>query len=157
MRTAMLCLLALILVAASMNAQTTDQKPFVRATIEQTEQSLTMALNSDIPGLQVSAAATIRELKEMMPERSFSSLIVPLMRVVRNEEGERDARIVAALALHELNSSRGDYVIKTTSIETSNPRVARICSWLARPKNPGMNPELQTTDSSVVAEYFHHK
>ena len=103
---------------------------FTRATVEQTEQSLVQALESNSPGLHVSAAQTARDLKTLMPERSFSRLAIPLMRIVKDEGAESCARVVAAMALHELHSAIGDFAIAREVIFSDCPKMRHICSWL---------------------------
>jgi HEAT repeat protein len=125
-------------------------KPFTHATIEQSEQSLVKALESNSPGLQISAAATARELKQMFPDRAFSRLVNPLMGIVKNEDADRNARIVAAIALHELRSDKGDYAIKAMAHFTSDERVAYICSWLTRYRMEEANPDLASGNNQAV-------
>ena len=48
------------------------------------------------------------------------------MAVVNNESNDQNSRIVAALALHRLESERGDYAIKWTGYFTDAPRVKHI-------------------------------
>ena len=103
---------------------------FQSVTIEQSEKSLKMALEAPSPGLQLTAANTTRQLKELLPDQEFSSLIIPLMRIVKDKNAETSARIVAAIALHGLQSARGDFAISRTAKFTDNPRVKNICSWL---------------------------
>ncbi len=155
MRTSVVILGGLfILAGVAAQAQTTqiESKPFQHATVEQTEKSLVKALESNSPGLQLTAAATIRELKALMPERSFSSLVIPLMRVVKDEGADRDARIVAAIALHELHSEKGDYAIKSMAGGTANERFAYICSWLTVYRVKQGNPDFAAKDSASVAQ-----
>ena len=111
------------------------------------------ALESNSPGLQLTAAATVREMKALMPERSFSPLVIPLMRIVKDEAADRDARIVAAIALHELHSDKGDFAIKSMAQDTGNERFAYICSWLTFYRVKENNPEYAAKDStSSVAQ-----
>lgn len=116
---------------------------FINATVEQSEQSLKLALESNSAGLQVSAAQTARDLKALLPREEFSSLIIPLMRIVKNEDAGTPCRIVAAIALHNLRSERGDYAIARAAQFTGNERVKHICSWLSyhRKHGEGLQPE----------------
>ena len=120
--------------------------PFQNATIEQTEKSIIKALESDSPGLQTSAALTVRELKALMPDRSFSCFVIPLMRLVKDEEGERCPRVVAAIALHELHSARGDYAIAQQAKCTDCSCMKRTCNWLAYYQLLEDHPELARPD-----------
>ena len=160
MRTLGMFLVGFFLVAGiAAHAQEAEKtsKPFIHATVEQTEASLTKALESGSPGLQVSAAATVRELKAMLPDRPFSGLVIPLMAIVKNEDADRSARIVAAIALHELRSSKGDYAIKTMAHFTSDERVAYICSWLSYDRMKEENPNLASRGTGAVAENTNSK
>lgn len=103
---------------------------FMSATIEQSEKSLKIALEAPSQGLQLSAANTTRQLKELLPGQEFSSLVIPLMRIVKDENAETSARIVAAIALHGLHSAKGDFAISRTAEFTDNPRMKNTCSWL---------------------------
>jgi len=114
----------------------------VKATLEQSEASLVQALESNSEGLRLSAANTVRQLKERYPERSFSSLVVPLMRIVKDEAAEPSTRVVAAIALHGLHSAIGDFAIARTARFTDSPRVKHVCSWLAYYRGLEGSPEL---------------
>ncbi len=104
---------------------------FINATIEQSEKAIRNALDAPSPGLQISGANTARQLKELLPEESFSSLVIPLMRIVKDEKAQTSARIVAAVALHGMKSGRGDFAISRTADYTDNQRVKKVCFWLA--------------------------
>jgi hypothetical protein len=83
------------------------------------------------PGLHLTAANTARQLKELLPEREFTSLVIPLMRIVKDEDAETSAGIVAAVALSGLRSAKGDFVISRTAEFTQDQRVKTVCSWLS--------------------------
>lgn len=141
----------LAFVATTVCAQDPDpvSPPAVRfqhATIEQTEKSLVAALESPCPNMQVTAALTIRQLKGLMPERSFSCFVIPLMRLVKCEESQRCPRMVAAIALHELHSAIGDYAIARNAKFTKCPCMKRTCSWLAYYQFLEEHPELAHPD-----------
>ena len=124
---------AVVMLAISARAQDSSAKVplFKNATIEQTEKSLIQALVSSSPGMQLSAAQTVRELKALYPERSFSRFVIPLMAIIKNDNGEASTRVVAAIALHELNSAMGDFAIEREAMYTNCARVKHICGWLA--------------------------
>ena len=112
-----------------------DEQPvtprFIRATIEQSEKSLLLGLDKTTDAWMLTTAArTMQQLKELYPERSFSSFTIPLMRIVKNEDLEPSARVMAAIALHNLKSSMGDFAIKQTARFTDSERVKHICLWL---------------------------
>jgi len=127
-----ICVGAILLIVPLVYAQDGNApvKRFVNATIEQSEASLSLALHSNSVGVRLSAANTVRQLKELYPERSFSSLVIPLMGIVKDEAEDASSRVVSAVALHELHSAIGDYAIQRTAQFTDNPRVKHICTWL---------------------------
>ena len=96
----------------------------------QTKQSLVMALESSSPGLQATAAQTVRELKSLIPDDPFTCMVIPLMRIVKDEDAAVEARILAALALHELNSGKGDFAIKEEAKHSGVSRFQYICAAL---------------------------
>ena len=94
------------------------------------ETSLQNALESGNPGLQASAAQVAREVEARFPRYDFSALIIPLMRILKNEDGDAGTRILAALALHDLRSARGDYAIQGIAASTDDQRLKHLCRWL---------------------------
>lgn len=94
------------------------------------EQNLVQALESNSPGLQASAAQIIRNVKKSRPEFKFSRSVIPLMGIVKNETSDTGARIVAALALHELKTARGDFAIMRIAKFSDNRRIQHLCTWL---------------------------
>jgi hypothetical protein len=128
-----LCLEMVLLVAPLVRAEDESQptRRFINATIDQSEKSLRNALETSSVGMQLTAAETTRQLKGIIPDRSFSSLIIPLMRIVKDENADASPRVVAAIALHNLHSAMGDFAIARTAQFTSNERVKNVCSWLS--------------------------
>ncbi len=121
---------------------------FVSATIEQSETSLKIALEAPSPGLQLTAANTTRQLKELLPDQEFSSLVIPLMRIVKDENAETSSRLVAAIALDGLRSAKGDFAISRTAEFTNNPRVKNTCAWLAYNRKLSEKPALPVGGSA---------
>jgi hypothetical protein len=95
------------------------------------ETNLVIALESGYPGLESSAARTLRELKTYNSRYSYSRSVIPLMRIVKSERADTQSRLCAALALHDLKSTLGDYAIAITAKFTDNARVQKVCYWLA--------------------------
>lgn len=109
--------------------------------LERIEQNLVMALQSDCPGLQTSAAVTLLQVRKLAPAYGWTDAVIPLMRIVNGEQYHPDARLAAALALHELRSDRGDFSIAQNARFTSDPRMKRLCILLAADRrHPGQNP-----------------
>jgi hypothetical protein len=115
---------------------------FKNATIEQTEKSIIAALESDSPGRQVGAALAVRELKALMPKRSFSCFVIPLMRVMKTESAHSCSRVVAAIALADLHSERGDFAISRQAHFTGCDKLARACNWLTFYQYAEDHPEI---------------
>jgi hypothetical protein len=105
-------------------------KPFREEQLKTIEQNLVIGLNSGISSLQASAAIVLKQVKLYAPEYDFPEAIIPLMRIVKDENQDVTTRIAAAVVLHELRSDRGDYAIKGTAQFTEVDRVKRICSLL---------------------------
>ena len=146
---------AILFVASFAQAQYNGDQVvrFKNATIEQTEKSLIQALESNSPGLQMSAAVTIRELKTLFPNRSFSSLVIPLMRIVKDEDGEGCSRVVAALALHDLHSAIGDYAISRAAQFAECSQLKRACAWLTYYRYAENHPEMAAADSNKSKDF----
>jgi HEAT repeat protein len=106
------------------------------AKLEQIEESLINAFQSDVPGLQTSAATTLVQVRRRFPNYSWSNSVIPLMRIVNDEKSDSEARIAAALALYDLQTDRGDYSIVQNARFTSDPRVRRICTLLIANRRP---------------------
>ena len=128
-----LCLEMVLLVTPLVRAEeeTQPSRRFINATIDQSEKSLKKALESPSTGMQLTGAETARQLKGLNPYRSFSSLVIPLMRIVKDENADASSRVVAAIALHNLHSAMGDFAISRTAQFTDNERVKHVCSWLS--------------------------
>lgn len=108
-----------------------DDPRFTDEKLQATEKSLVQALESGNFGVQTSAAQVVRDLKGLVPRYEFSSLVIPLMRIVKDEDAKPASRILAALALHELGSARGDFAIKRTAEFTDAKQVKYVCLWLS--------------------------
>lgn len=94
------------------------------------EASLVNALENPSPAVQASAAKVLKEIKAYASQYSFSRTIIPLMRILKDDEADLQARLSAAVALHVLGSGRGDFAISREALFTDVPRVKTLCSWL---------------------------
>ena len=99
--------------------------------LSQIEANLVVALTSENIGLQTSAANVLKQVRVYAPEYNFTGAIIPLMQIVKNEIYDVNARVAAALALHDLKSERGDFAIKRTAIFSDTEQVRHICKHLA--------------------------
>jgi hypothetical protein len=136
------CVGLVIMIALPVRAEESASPRFTRATFEQTEASLLEGLQHHIPQIVTSSALTVKQLKELYPERSFSRFVIPLMRIVKDDDAPETQRIVAALALHQLRTSRGDFAIARTAKFTSNARVRHMYTALAYERLQEQHPEL---------------
>lgn len=130
----LICVAAGLILTSSAPASTPPDASSTRFSSEKLqiiEENLILCLNSEYPGVRASAALTLRQLKEVAPEYSFTSSIIPLMGIVNDERYDNPSRIAAALALHALKSDRGDYAIRMTSQLTDVARVKFIYEHLA--------------------------
>ena len=111
------------------------------AKIDLIQSNIVLALTSGIPGMQADAAQLVRDLKVLRPEQSFSECVVPLMRLVKDEEGSSASRVLAALALDNLESERGHYAIARTGLFTENAHVKHVCAWLTYERKAGKHSD----------------
>lgn len=128
-----------VFAAVSFGANKSDEIWFKGATVDAMERSLAMALRTPSPGMQASASQVIRDLRVLLPSQDFSLLIIPLMAIVKDEEADASVRMVAALALHDLKSGKGDFTIQQLARFTKNERLKHLCTWLSlerKQKNP---------------------
>ncbi len=124
-------LIGFVLIAASAMAQdkVLHSPYFTDAKLYQIETNIIIALQSGYPGIESSAAHTLRELKAYNPGFSFSRSIIPLMRIVKSETADTRSRLCAILALYDLKSDRGDFAIAGMAKYSVNQKVKKLCSW----------------------------
>ena len=109
---------------------------FCEKKLAKVEQSLVIALRSDdSPGMQTSAAYVVWRLKKEAPSYGYSRTVVPLMEILNDQNKDCATRIMAARALHELNSSRADRAILLQARFCEEPKVKHICSWLVHERS----------------------
>ncbi len=132
-------------VSSASGAGKSDEVWFKGSTVDAIEQSLAMALRTPSPGMQASASQVIRDLKTLLPDQEFSLLIIPLMAIVKNEDADVSVRMIAALALHDLNSAKGDFTIQRESQFAKNDRMKHLCLWLTYERIQKGTAPTQTT------------
>lgn len=143
-----LCVALVIMIPALVRASDPPAAPrFTNATIEQTEQSMVQGIAYNNPYMTATIAFTVRDLKGLYPEHSFTPLIIPLMGALKDEDAPAFARTAAAIALHDLRSARGDYAISQAAIFTSSEKVRNVCSWLRYYRLIEKHPELAAVSS----------
>jgi|WetSurMetagenome_2_1015567.scaffolds.fasta_scaffold90770_2 hypothetical protein len=106
-----------------------DRAPLNLALVEE---NVVVGLNSGVPGVQADLAQLVRDLKDLYPEYSFSSVTIPLMGILRDESAATPVRVMAALALDELESAVGDYAIAQLPRFTDDARLQYICAALTQ-------------------------
>ena len=109
--------------------------------IDLIEQNIVNALQSNVPGMQADAAQLVRDLSSLRPEQSLAGCVIPLMAIVKNEEVESGARILAALALDQLDDPMGHFAISRTASFTSDPKLKHVCDWLTYERKTGRHNE----------------
>lgn len=96
---------------------------FINSNLERTEEMILTSLESGNAGIVASSVQTIRQLQQIYPDKPFSSLIDPLIKIVSDEEGDTHVRILSALALDGLHSKEGDDAIFEVSKITKDQSV----------------------------------
>jgi len=107
-------------------SSTSTEVVLTQEKLELIEQNLIIGLESNIPSLQASAALVMRQVRSIATQYEFSLSVIPLMRLVRTETNDATVRMAAAIALHELNSARGDFAIARIAKFEENPRVKKL-------------------------------
>ncbi len=96
------------------------------------EQNLVIGLqDTEHPGLQASSAQQILDIQGIVPSYPFSSALIPLMAILKNDNAPVTARIYAALALHNLHSQRGDFAIERIAEFTHLPQLQKLCTAMS--------------------------
>jgi hypothetical protein len=109
--------------------------------IDLIEQNIVNALESDVPGMQADAAQLVRDLRSLRPEQSFAGCVIPLMAIVKNEQTDSGARILAALALDQLDDPMGHFAVSRMASFTSDAKLKHVCSWLTYERKTGRHTE----------------
>jgi hypothetical protein len=128
-----------LLCAIPSNAQTmaaTEETPkppkFTEEKIALIEDNLVKDLESTNPGVVIGGTQTVREMKKAVPSHDFSKLIIPLMRIVKDENADRAERILAALALDEIDSDRGNFAISREAEMSKDDVFKSLCANLTK-------------------------
>jgi len=137
-RTFLSLVLGLILFAITIQAQSDISRfqeqhntKFNKKNLKRTQEMLVKSLESGNPKMKASAAQTLRELEQIFPEESFSAMLNPLIKIVKDEQGETASRILSLFALESLHSDIGDAAIMDLKNATSNETLREICSAMA--------------------------
>lgn len=129
----------LLLMAGSVQAQeaTADTSvnmdmPLTKEKLNRIEDNLVRDIESPSVGVCLGGAQVVRELKAKAPDYSFSKVIIPLMKVLKDKSADRAARMMAALALHDVNSDRGNFAIKREAEMSDDDLLKTVCMNLAQ-------------------------
>jgi uncharacterized membrane protein YccC len=128
-------LLVPFLQISAQNQHTRFQKQhhtnYTESHLKQSEAMLLKAFESDVNGMATSSLQTLRQLQQVFPEYEFTSLLEPLIKLVGDEKLDTHERMLAALALDDLHSDKGDKAISNAAKNTINQSVKDICLTLA--------------------------
>jgi hypothetical protein len=123
-------------VAFGENLPKPDQR-FTAKNLRLIEKNIDIGLDkTTCPGLQESAAAVLRQVESYAPDYSYRSSLIPLMALLNDHQENPSARILAAVALHNLNSTEGNHVIRMTGRYSGQPLVRKLCAALASDPPP---------------------
>lgn len=132
----MIFAIAMLLFASSaLSAKNTDDAWFKGTAVDLIERNLAAALTMRSDGVQASASQVVRDLKALLPDQEFTPVVIPLMSIVKNEDGDVGVRMVAALALYDLKSARGDFALSQMARFSKNDRIQHLCLWLTYERN----------------------
>jgi len=112
---------------------------------ESTVASLLLGLNSDNIGLKCSSAYMLGELK-------VSSAVVPLMRVLHNDENEK-VRISAMLALYKIGTPMSINAVKQAIKFDDSKRVSTLANKFY---DDFMREEFSKTNEQTTEKLFAH-
>lgn len=88
---------------------------------ENTVKSVLTGINSNNNGLISSAAYLAGELE-------IDEAVIPLMKILKDNNNDEELRIVAALSLYKIGDARGIYAIKQAIRFDESKRVSKLCS-----------------------------
>jgi hypothetical protein len=138
--TGALVVVALLFVArtdARAQADTSDvsintDKPLTKEKLNRIEDNLVRNLESKSVGMMLGGAQVVRELKAKAPDYGFAKVIIPLMRILKDKTADRAARMMAALALYDVNSDRGNYAIQREAELSDDDLLKMVCTNLTK-------------------------
>ncbi|HCY77903.1 MAG TPA: hypothetical protein DHV28_18505 [Ignavibacteriales bacterium] len=104
---------------------------FVESHLKRTEAMLLKSFESNNMGIVSGSLQTLRELEQVFPNYEFNSLLDELIKLVKNEKGETQVRILSAIALDGLHSDKGDKSIYEVAKNSKDKSVKDICIALS--------------------------
>ena len=103
-------------------AQTPAELKEAGLSLTQIEDNYLAGLNSGVPGLQVSCAYFLGEMKS---ERA----VIPLMKMLRDENSMPGQKLMAAWSLYKIGDERGIYLIKCEGENTECDYSRCLCEY----------------------------
>lgn len=128
MKKLFLCLVVLFAFQICLLSQTPAELQKTGFTREQIEDNYIVGLNSDVAGLQVSAAYFLGEMKS---ERA----VIPLMKMFSDENNAPGQRLMAAWSLLKIGDERGIYLIKCQSEDQNCDYLRCLCEYFYKDHN----------------------
>jgi hypothetical protein len=108
------------------------EMPLTKEKLSRIEDNLVKNLESPSVGMMIGGAQVVRELKVKAPDYGFPKVIIPLMRILKDKAADRAARMMAALALFDVNSDRGNYAIQREGELSDDELLKMVCVNLTR-------------------------
>ena len=158
------CVVAVLvtaLVAINVSIAENLPKPDTRFTAKNLtliEKNIDIGLDdTHCPGLQESAAAVLHEVESYAPDFTYSASAIPLMSVLDDHQANTSTRILAAVALHGLNSPEGNYDVEMTGKDSRLPLLRRICAMLSNDNPPPLPQAVASLYRSELGVNTVHK
>lgn len=104
---------------------------FYKSHLPQAEQMLIKNFGSSDPEIVSSSIQTFRELEQLLPDEKFTSMLNPLISIMRDESQSTEVRLLTAMALDELHSDIGDNAIYDMAKYSKDEAIKDICKALA--------------------------
>ncbi|MGE5432841.1 MAG: hypothetical protein ACM3QX_17295 [Syntrophomonadaceae bacterium] len=133
-------LLAAAFAFTSLNAQNATSRlqkqhevsKFVKNHLPSSIEMINKALENKQYNMKLSALQTIRQLEQLFPEESFSSLIQPLITIVNDNNVETETRALAAITLDQLHSDKGDEALFLVGQNCDDATIKNLCRAISR-------------------------
>jgi hypothetical protein len=116
-----------------------DVPLFQRQSLSVIEENLTNGLKTNSPAIRMTTLQTLQQMKNFVPGYEFSTCVIPLMAILKNEGEDSYNRILAAVILHGLETARGDFAISRTVEFTNDQKLKKTCKWLTIVRNQSNN------------------
>jgi hypothetical protein len=126
---ALFVVFAIYAVTVTLSAATTNP-PLGSERQELIRTNVIAGLENPSAEVRASYMQLVIDLKRVYPEHDFDYAIIPLMHLLKDEDGS-PMRMLAALALYEFEDSRmGRFAVLQTMKHCDSPRLAKHCKTL---------------------------